>query len=323
MGGNIPRPIKNEVIKEWLQGKSRDQIAKQEGIGTGTVSNILNEFRQNDTQFDLMRQVALKLKLQGDSIESFAPLVRLREILRQLLQDGDASTTSTTVPGRGEGGEEQKQIREQGEEGSNRQEPQQDKEAAKVEEKIESLIVALQVLCFKQNRSINEFANLVYHLSSTADKLGIPLENLSNHIKQLESNVYKLDREIDDKRLEKQDALADYDATTELLEEFSANRPLFERNQKLREKLDEMTKLAGSYKREIDDGEFDRDWEMCISEEELDDANRKLGLGDSSYPTPQQLNPDKLYKIAMYIYHSPSEFVDIIRPFMKDKDIWN
>src|SRR5919205_2409629 len=115
MGGNIPRPIKIEVIKEWLQGKSRDQIAKEEGIGSGTVSNILNECRQNDTQFDLMRQVALKPKLQGDGIESFAPLVRLREILRQLLQDGDASTTSTTVPGRGEGGEEeQKQIREQG-----------------------------------------------------------------------------------------------------------------------------------------------------------------------------------------------------------------
>ena len=323
MGGNIPRPIKLEVIKKWLQGKSRDQMAKEEGIGSGTVSNILNECRQNDVQFDLMRQVALKLKIQGDSIESFAPLVRLREILRQLLQDGDASTTSTTVPGRGEGGEEQKEIREQGEELSNRQEIQQDKEAAKVEEKIESLIVALQVLCFKQNRSINEFANLVYHLSSTADKLGIPLENLSNHIKQLESNVYKLDREIDDKRLEKQDALADYDATTELLEEFSANRPLFERNQKLREKLDEMTKLAGSYKKEIDDGKFDREWEMCISEEQLDDANRKLGLGDSTAPNTQQLDPDKLYKIAMYIYYHPSEFVETIRPFMKNKDVWN
>jgi hypothetical protein len=84
-----------------------------------------------------------------------------------------------------------------------------------------------------------------------------------------------------------------------------------------------MTKLAGAYKREIDDGKFNREWEMCISEEELDDANRKLGLGDSSYPTPQQLDPDKLYKIAMYIYHSPSEFVETIRPFMKNKDIWN
>ena len=62
---------------------------------------------------------------------------------------------------------------------------------------------------------------------------------------------------------------------------------------------------------------------MCISEEKLDDANRKLGLGDGRYPTSQQLDPDKLYKIAMYIYHSPNEFVETIRPFMKNKDIWN
>jgi hypothetical protein len=315
MGGNIPRPIKIEVIKKWLQGKSRDQIAKEEGIGTGTVSSITNEHRQNDSEFDVMRQVAVKLKLQGHSIESFAPLVRLREILRGLLQDRDAPTT--TVPGRGGAGEEQKEIREQG------KEPQQDKGAVKVEEKIESLIVALQVFCFKQNRSINEFVNLIYDLSSTADKLGVPLENLPSYIKQLESNAQRLDREIEDKRLEKQDALEDHDATLELLEEFSANRPLFETNQKLREQLDERTKVAGAYKREIDDGKFDREWEMLISEEKLDDANRKLGLGDSSYPTPQQLNPDKLYKIAMYIYHSPSEFVETIRPFMKNKDIWN
>ena len=55
----------------------------------------------------------------------------------------------------------------------------------------------------------------------------------------------------------------------------------------------------------------------------MGNANRKLGLGDSSVPNAQQLEPDKLYKIAMYIYHHPSEFVETIRPFMKNKDIWN
>jgi len=222
-GGNIPRPIKLEVIKKWLQGKSRDQIAKEEGIGTGTVSSIIYECRHSDPQFDLMRQTAVKLKNQGDSIESFAPLVRLREILRELLLDRAESTTTTTVTGRG-AGEEQKEIREQGEEQSNRQKPQQDKGAAKVEEIIESLVVALQVFCFKHNLSIKEFANRVYDLSCIADKLLIPLENLPNYIKQLESNVNRLAEEIEEKRLEKQDVLADYDATLELLEEYSANR---------------------------------------------------------------------------------------------------
>jgi len=181
----------------------------------------------------------------------------------------------------------------------------------------------LQVFCFKHNLSIKEFANLIYHLSSTADKLGVPLENLPNCIKQLQSNVNRLAEEIEDKKLEKQDAIADHDATLELLEEFSANRPLLETNQKLREQLDEMTKIALAYRREIDGRKFDREIEMLMSEEVLDDANRKLGLGDSSVPNPQQLNGPKLYKIIMYIYHNPNQYVDIIRRFMKHKDIWN
>ena len=56
MGSNTPRQIKVEVIRRWLQGKRRDEIAKEEGIGAGTVSSIINECRQNDSEFDLIRQ---------------------------------------------------------------------------------------------------------------------------------------------------------------------------------------------------------------------------------------------------------------------------
>lgn len=38
MGARIPSPIKVEVIKKWLQGKSRDQVASESHIGAGTVS---------------------------------------------------------------------------------------------------------------------------------------------------------------------------------------------------------------------------------------------------------------------------------------------
>ena len=37
MGSKIPKPIKLEVIRKWLEGKSRNKIAKEVGIGTGTV----------------------------------------------------------------------------------------------------------------------------------------------------------------------------------------------------------------------------------------------------------------------------------------------
>jgi transposase len=46
MGAKIPSPIKAEIIRKWLQGISRDQIANEAQIGTGTVSGIINEGRK-------------------------------------------------------------------------------------------------------------------------------------------------------------------------------------------------------------------------------------------------------------------------------------
>lgn len=59
MGTKIPKLIKIEVIRKWLQGKSRDQIANEVQVGAGTVSGILKEYRNDDPEFDLLRQVSL------------------------------------------------------------------------------------------------------------------------------------------------------------------------------------------------------------------------------------------------------------------------
>ena len=67
MGSHIPKPIKVDVLRKWLHGQSRKQIAKEEDIGTGTVSSIIKEYKKNDTEFDLLRQVAVNLKSQGYS----------------------------------------------------------------------------------------------------------------------------------------------------------------------------------------------------------------------------------------------------------------
>ena len=141
MGTKIPNPIKVEVIRKWLEGKSREQIVKEVGIGAGTVSAILKESRQNDPRFDLMREVAIKLRRQGDNVESFAPLVRCREMLRKI--EGLGITTKD-----GADGEE------------DYKKPQlQQQEVAKGEEKIESFIVAIEVFCFKANLPIKEFVS--------------------------------------------------------------------------------------------------------------------------------------------------------------------
>jgi hypothetical protein len=242
MGGNIPRAIKVDVIKEWLRGKSRDQIAKQVGIGTGTVSSIIQECRQNDTEFDLLRRVAVDLKNHGESIESFAPLVRLREVLKRellLLLPGKDTTGITTIASaqKHDGGDlKTQQLREE----------------LGFDGKLESLLQGLLVFCFKQKLSIKDFVDIVYELSSTADRLDVSLESLPGYVKELENKVQMLEEEIREKRLEKQEALEDYGVTLESLEEYKANRQLIEENRKLREELADTRIERNLYKRHLE-----------------------------------------------------------------------
>ena len=49
---------------------------------------IIKECLHNDPEFDLLREVAVKLRNQGTEIESFATLVRLREIVKEARRIG-------------------------------------------------------------------------------------------------------------------------------------------------------------------------------------------------------------------------------------------
>ena len=83
MGAKIPRLIRLQVIRALLEGKSRDKIAQKLDISRGAVSGIWEDTRRDDSQFDLLRGVAVKLKNRNLDIQSFAPLVRLYEVLRE------------------------------------------------------------------------------------------------------------------------------------------------------------------------------------------------------------------------------------------------
>lgn len=306
MGGNIPRPIKSKVIRKWLDGLNREQIAREEEISTGTVSNIIKECRQNDSEFDLMRQVAVKLKNEEDSIESFAPLVRLREILRRELSLSLSLLDKKTIGEEEDQDAKTQQVRD---------------EEPELEEKLESLLHGLVVFCFKQNLSIKDFVNVIHEICSTANKLGIPLDNLPSYVKELESNSHKLAEEIEEKRLEMQEALEDYDVTVELLEEYDANRPLFETNKKLREELAKVTKQRDDYNLQLAKEKSDRELEdyntWAMSEAELEEANEMLGF--RVYPGRLKLGVEELKKIALAIYHQPTKYIDVIRQYIKDR----
>jgi hypothetical protein len=131
MGVRIPREVRLDAVRKWLQGRTRDQIASEVRIGAGTVSEIIKEYRSGDFDADLLREVALNLKNRGLDIQRFAPLVRLREVLE------DMEWILGVRPG-------QKEEEEQ----------KDNYEIDQVsEKKMESLIMSLEVFCFKENLS--------------------------------------------------------------------------------------------------------------------------------------------------------------------------
>jgi len=273
MGAKIPRSIKVEVIRKWLEGKSRDQIAKELQIGFGTVSGIIKESRDNDPEFELLRALAVKLRDQGYDVQSFAHAVRLREVLKQ--KGGLLDTTK-------EGHEEQ------------------------VQEKIEALMMGLEVFCFKQDFSIMEFVNLVHDLSWTAEILGVPLDKLPSYVKLLEGAVYRLTREIEQKK----SVFQDYGATINSLEEFRRNRPLLDKFQEVTEELEKVKQQRDSCERERMWKQMESRHTWAIPEGELIEANKKLSSG-ASYLV-QALSPQALKRMVMDVYTYPSKYVEVI-----------
>ena len=139
MGGKIPNTIRRQVITQWLYGFSRDQIAKGNQIGAGTVSTIIKQCTEqkqqeyaadDDFKFDLIRQVALMLKREGVVVNTFASSIRLQ---RKLEQNGLN------------------------------------------EEQIESVIENMDVHCFKRDLKPEEFINTINKVRIISDNLGIPV----------------------------------------------------------------------------------------------------------------------------------------------------
>jgi len=85
MGGRIPSLIKIEVIRKWLNGVSRDNIAINNNIAAGSVSNIIQEFKNKEVpDIDLLREVSIALKRQDMDLIHFASSMRLRKMLDNL-----------------------------------------------------------------------------------------------------------------------------------------------------------------------------------------------------------------------------------------------
>jgi hypothetical protein len=107
-------------------------------------------------QFDLLREVAVKIKNQNMNIRSFAPLIRLVEVLRDKeLLAGNTGLESLEL----------------------------------TQDRIEGLIVSLDVFCYKGKISIEDFVSLVTNMYNTADKLDVPLVYFPAQITELRDRI--------------------------------------------------------------------------------------------------------------------------------------
>jgi hypothetical protein len=84
MGNRIPHQIKTNVLREWLQGISRDKIALDNNIGKGSVTGITQQAKNNIPDLDLLREIALSMRKENMDLSNFASSFRLNKRLSRL-----------------------------------------------------------------------------------------------------------------------------------------------------------------------------------------------------------------------------------------------
>ena len=67
MTSSYTKPLKEGIIKEWLSGKNRDNIAIENGLSSGTVSNVVREWKEEigSLSADQLREFAVTLRKSG------------------------------------------------------------------------------------------------------------------------------------------------------------------------------------------------------------------------------------------------------------------
>ena len=82
----IPPFLKLKVLRLWLDGIPRDMIASSVGIGTGSVSRIIQDFKLGGDlpDLDLCRQLGKTLKENSLNINEFTRAIRLSEYLSNM-----------------------------------------------------------------------------------------------------------------------------------------------------------------------------------------------------------------------------------------------
>src|SRR5215469_2073052 len=91
--------IKQRVIAQYLQGVTRDKIAADNGIGTGTVSNIIDEWKKRvqDSDYESIRELSIFCKKQGMTLNALASCIRINNYIQSLGANANESTLESLI----------------------------------------------------------------------------------------------------------------------------------------------------------------------------------------------------------------------------------
>jgi hypothetical protein len=91
--------VKQRVIAQYLQGVSRDTIAADNDIGTGTVSNIIDEWKKGvqNSDYESIRELSVFCKKQGVTLNTLASCIRLNNYIQSLGANVNESTLESLI----------------------------------------------------------------------------------------------------------------------------------------------------------------------------------------------------------------------------------
>jgi hypothetical protein len=91
MTSNIYENTRQTVIRLWIEGNSRNDIALISGVSEGTVSNIIAQWRQNlgDGDAHAIRELGINMKQIGIDAAQCAEGLRISSTMKKLGINGN------------------------------------------------------------------------------------------------------------------------------------------------------------------------------------------------------------------------------------------
>src|SRR5690242_964951 len=85
MPAAINEQTRKQVIRQWINGDTREKIAIDNDIGEGTVSGIVSDWKRGleGSEYESVRELAVQSKKQGISLSVLASHFRLYEIIKK------------------------------------------------------------------------------------------------------------------------------------------------------------------------------------------------------------------------------------------------